>query len=222
MINKIKKLQQNLNIKMKNDLLLIEALTHKSSNKDFNNEKLEFLGDRVIGLVLSKKIYDLYPKDKEGVLDKKFANLVKKKTCCNIAWSINLQNYILIGDKKKKVNINDEKILSDVCEALIGAIFVDRGFDYTMKFVQNIWKDELIKSAVTILDSKTKLQEHSLKKHKKLPVYNLVNSKGPKHKLLFKISVSITGSKKITGYGKSIQLAEQDGAFKLLKEINIS
>ncbi len=222
MINKIKKLQESLKIKMKNETLLVEALTHKSSNNKFNNEKLEFIGDRVIGLVLSKKIYDLYPKDKEGILDKKFANLVKRKACCDVAWSINLQNFILMGDKKKKIIINDEKILSDACEALVGAIFIDRGFDYTMKFVLNIWKNELVKSDVTILDSKTKLQEYSLKKHKKLPIYNLISSKGPKHKLLFKISVHITGSKKTTGYGKSIQLAEQDGAHKLLKEINIS
>lgn len=222
MINKIKKLQESIKIKMKNETLLVEALTHKSSNNKFNNEKLEFIGDRVIGLVLSKKIYDLYPKDKEGILDKKFANLVKRKACCDVAWSINLQNFILMGDKKKKISINDEKILSDACEALVGAIFIDRGFDYAMKFVLNIWKNELVKSDVTILDSKTKLQEYSLKKHKKLPIYNLISSKGPKHKLLFKISVHITGSKKTTGYGKSIQLAEQDGAHKLLKEINIS
>ena len=152
MINKIKKLQESLKIKMKNETLLVEALTHKSSNNKFNNEKLEFIGDRVIGLVLSKKIYDLYPKDKEGILDKKFANLVKRKACCDVAWSINLQNFILMGDKKKKIIINDEKILSDACEALVGAIFIDRGFDYTMKFVLNIWKNELVKSDVTILD----------------------------------------------------------------------
>ena len=102
MIQNIYKFQKNQKIKFKNKSLLIEALTHKSSNKDFNNEKLEFLGDRVIGLVLSKKLFDLYPNESEGVLDKRFARLVNRKTCCDIAWSINVQNYIIIADSKKK------------------------------------------------------------------------------------------------------------------------
>ena len=76
----------HLKIKMKNKSLLIEALTHKSANHEYNNEKLEFLGDRVIGLVLSNKLYDIYPKETEGVLDKRFAKLVNRKTCASIGW----------------------------------------------------------------------------------------------------------------------------------------
>ena len=80
---------------MENKKLLIQALTHKSANKEINNEKLEFLGDRVIGLILSKKLYELYPNETEGILDKKFAILVNRGTCCEVAWSIGLQNYII-------------------------------------------------------------------------------------------------------------------------------
>ena len=102
-----------LKIKFKNKSLIEIALTHKSANKKQNNEKLEFLGDRVIGLVLSKKLFDLYPNENEGVLDKRFARLVNRKTCCDIAWSLGLQNYIITGNVKKKITMNDEKILSD-------------------------------------------------------------------------------------------------------------
>jgi len=221
MISKINAFENMLKIKLKNKSLLDEALTHKSFDQKINNEKLEFLGDRVIGLVLSKKLFDLYPNENEGVLDKRFAKLVNKKTCSNVAWSIGLQNYIKISDVKKKINEKDEKILSDACEALIGAVFIDKGFDFVKKFILKLWKKDLDRSNITILDSKTKLQEYSLKNYKKLPTYRFISSSGPRHNPVFKIAVSISGSKQFTGYGKSKQQAEQNGAYKLLKGINI-
>ena len=140
----INKFQKDLKIKLKNKSLLIMALTHKSANQKNNNEKLEFLGDRVIGLVLSKKLFDLYPKENEGVLDKKFASLVNRKICFNIGWSIGLHDYIIIGNRRKKIDRNDEKIISDCCEALIGAIYIDQGFNYVNDFILRIWKKILI------------------------------------------------------------------------------
>tara|TARA_Y100000590_G_scaffold325142_1_gene368855 strand:- start:1707 stop:2372 length:666 start_codon:yes stop_codon:yes gene_type:complete len=217
----IQKIEKSLKVKFKDKLLLISALTHKSADQKKNNEKLEFLGDRVLGLVLSKKLFDLYPNENEGVLDKRFANLVKQKTCCDIAWSLGLQNYIIIGNKKKRIIKNDEKILSDCCEAIVGAIYIDQGFDFTKKFVLDSWKEKIDKSDITILDPKTKLQEHSLKKFKKLPFYRLVNSSGPRHNPVYKISVSMVGTKEFYGFGNSKQEAEQDGAKKLLRGENI-
>ena len=217
----ILKIESNLNIKFKDKSLLIAALTHKSANQKINNEKLEFLGDRVIGLVLSKKIFDLYPNVSEGVLDKRFASLVNKKTCSDIAWSIGIQNYIITGNKKKNIIKVNEKMLSDCCEAVIGAIYIDRGFEIVKNYILRIWKKKIDKSGITILDPKTKLQEYSLKKFKKLPTYRLINSSGPKHNPVYKISVSITASKQYTGVGSSKQLAELDGALKLLTAQNI-
>ena len=170
---------------------------------------------------MSKKLYDLYPNENEGVLDKRFAKLVNKKTCSEIALSIGIQNYIKIGDNHKKITFKDEKILSDSCEALIGAIYNDKGFLIARDFVLNTWKNKIKDSHVTILDSKTELQEYSLKKYKKLPTYSFISSKGPRHNPTFKISVSITGSKTFTGTGKSKQEAELDGANNLLKSINV-
>ena len=216
------KFEKRLKVKIKNKSLLMQALTHKSANKKINNEKLEFLGDRVIGLILSKKLIDLYTKEDEGILDKKFAKLVNRKTCASISWNVGLKDFLIMGNTKKKVSIKDEKILSDACEALIGAVYIDRGFDYVQNFVLNLWEEDINKSHLTILDPKTMLQEYSLKLYKKLPVYNLVSYTGPRHNPLFKISVSIKGSKHFIGQGKSKKLAEQDSANNLLKTINFT
>ena len=218
----INKLQKILKIKFRNESLLIKALTHKSFSQKNNNEKLEFLGDRVIGLVLSKKLFDLYPNENEGVLDKRFARLVNRKACCDVAWSIGVQNYIIIAERKKKITRKDEKILSDCCEALIGSIYIDRGYDFAKDFILKIWKKNIDKSYITILDPKTKLQEYSLKLYKKLPLYRLIGSSGPRHNPTYKITVSIRESSKFIGVGSSKQEAEQNGAAKLLKGINIS
>ena len=222
MILNIHKFQKSQKFKFKNNSLLIEALTHKSANKKFNNEKLEFLGDRVIGLILSKKLIDLYPYENEGVLDKRFAILVNRETCSDIAWSIGIQNYIIVGNNKRKITRKDKKILSDCCEAVIGAIYIDRGYDFAKNFILKIWKKNIDKSDITILDPKTKLQEYSLKRYKKLPLYRLINSSGPRHSPTYKISVSIVGTKQFIGTGGSKQQAEQNAAAKLLEGKNIN
>ena len=218
----IEKFEKSLKIKMKSKSLLNHALTHKSANQEINNEKLEFLGDRVIGLVLSNKLFDMYPKENEGVLDKRFAKLVNKKTCASIGWGIGVKDFIIMGDTKKKISKKDEKILSDACEAIIGAVFVDRGYNYVKDFILKLWKQDINKSHITILDSKTRLQEYSLKMYKKLPIYRLLSSKGPKHNPIFKVSVIIEGSKQFIGLGNSKKQAQQDGAYNLLKGININ
>jgi ribonuclease III len=217
----IKSIEKKLNIKFLNKTLIIDALTHKSLNQSKNNEKLEFLGDRVIGLVISKKLFDMYPNDSEGVLDKKFANLVNRKSCSDIGWDIGIQNLILTGNNKKIITKKDEKILSDSCEALIGCIYIDQGFEFVKNYILKVWKNKVDNSHIAILDPKTKLQEYSLKIYKKLPIYKFITSSGPKHRPTFKVSVFITGSKKFIGSGSSKQLAELDGALKLLKNINI-
>ena len=218
---KIKQFENKIRIKINNSSIFQNALTHKSANKINNNERLEFLGDRVIGLIISKKLIDLYPDESEGLLDKRFAHLVNKKTCASISWEIGIKDFIMMGDQKKIIEKNDEKILSDACEALIGAIYIDSGFEYVKEFILRIWKNEIKKSNVIIVDSKTRLQEYSLKKFKKLPNYNLLSSKGPKHNPTFKISVSINNFKKSTGVGNSKQQAEQNAAENLLKNIDI-
>jgi len=120
-------LEDKTNIRFKNKSLLSQSLIHKSHNLSSNNEKLEFLGDRVLGLVLSKKLYNLYPHESEGNLDKKFASLVNRKTCLKISKILELEKFITIGNTYKKNSKIGDKILSDACEALIGAIYIDSG-----------------------------------------------------------------------------------------------
>ena len=131
-------LEDKLKTNFKDKTLLIRSLTHKSFDKDNNNEKLEFLGDRVLALVISKKLLEIYPNEKEGILDKKFASLVNKKTCLEIAKKIGLQKYILTFDTKKKINKIEDKVLSDSCEALIGAIYLDKGFNIVERIILKI------------------------------------------------------------------------------------
>jgi ribonuclease III len=220
MLNIIK-FEKDIKFKFKNKSLIVSALTHKSANHKINNEKLEFLGDRVIGLALSKKLFDLYPNETEGILDKRFASLVNRRTCCDVALSMNIQNHIITGNIKKRITKEDGKILSDSCEAVIGAIYIDRGYEVVKNYILKIWKKHIDRSSVTILDPKTKLQEYSLKKYKKLPHYRVINFTGPKHNPIYKIAVSIIGTKDYIGTGNSKQLAQLDGAAKLLKSINI-
>jgi ribonuclease-3 len=212
-------LEKKINIKFKNTNLLIQSLTHKSHNSLKNNEKIEFLGDRVLGLVIAKKLLEIYPDEKEGILDKKFASLVNKRTCLEIAKNINLEKYILtFNPNNKKIKIED-KIISDSCEALIGALYLDKGLNITEKIILDLWKNHIKKSVVTQIDAKTKLQELALKNFKKLPIYKLISNTGPRHKPLFKVGVKLPNTKYFIGLGKSKKDAEQNAAIECLKNV---
>ena len=212
------KLEKKINYKFKNKNLLIQSLTHKSFNKLNNNEKIEFLGDRVLGLVIAKKLLEIYPEEKEGILDKKYASLVNKKTCLEIAKSINLQNYILIFNPKNRSVTIEDKVISDSCEALIGAIYLDRGFNITEKIILELWKEKIKESVITQIDAKTKLQEFSLKKFKKLPIYKIISDTGPRHKPVFRVAVKLQSTKFYNGEGKSKKEAEQNAALLCLND----
>ena len=217
----IKDLEIIIKYIFKNKTLLNRALTHKSFNNDKNNEKLEFLGDRVLGLIISKKLLDKYPNEKEGIIDKKFANLVNKKTCVDIAKRLNLRKYLYLGSSHKNLERSVDKIQSDCLEAIVGAIYLDGGLKSSEKFIFNFWEKYIDQSVITLIDSKTKLQEYSLKKYKKLPKYTFFKKTGPQHNPLFKTEVEIPESKKIIGIGTSKKNAQQNAAAKLIKILNI-
>jgi len=217
----LKELETIIDHNFKKIKLLEKALTHKSYDNLNNNEKLEFLGDRVLGLVISEKLLEKYPEEKEGIIDKKFANLVNKKTCILIAKKINLKKFIYLGSSHKKLERYADKISSDCLEAIVGAIYLDSGLKSVEKFILSFWKEHLLKSTVTLIDSKTKLQEFSLKKFKELPKYIFFKKTGPQHRPVFKTEVQIPNSKKIIGTGSSKKNAQQNAAFKLLKILNV-
>ena len=213
------KLEKKFNLRFKNKDLIKKALTHKSYNSIDNYEKLEFLGDRVLGLVISEKLLEIFPNEKEGTLDKKFASLVNKNKCFQIAKVINLENFILTSNNNKKNIKIADKIISDSLEALIGALFIDQGLNVVKKFILSLWKDHIDASSITFVDAKTQLQEYSLKKYKKLPIYRLLENSGPRHKPIIKVSVKLETTKFIEAKGSSKKDAEQKAAKLLLKSI---
>ena len=213
--------EKKIKIFFKNKDLLIKSLTHKSFDRDYNYEKLEFLGDRVLGLIISKKLLEIYPDEKEGILDKKYASLVNKKTCLKIAKNLELQKFVLTYDVKSKKKVIEDKVLADSCEALIGAIYLDKGFQTVEKFILNLWHHHIKESVITQIDAKTKLQEYSLKKFKKLPTYKLISNTGPRHKPLFKIAVKLVDTKFYEASGKSKKDAEQNAAILCLQNLKV-
>ena len=221
MEDRIKKIQKTLKLNFKNVDLIKQAITHKSYNSNKNYEKLEFLGDRVLGLVISRKLIELYPNEKVGILDKKFASLVNKNKCFQVGNKLDLKKFILIGNKNSLKNNIESKIISDCCESIIGAIYLDQGLNVSKKFILNIWKEFIDDSYITIVDSKTKLQEYSLRHFKSLPKYKLLSNSGPRHKPNFKIGVKLNNTKFVFGSGFSKKKAEQSAAKLLLKKINL-
>jgi len=205
-------LEKKLKLKFTDPKILTKSLTHKSYDSRDNNEKIEFLGDRVLGLIIAKKLLEIYPEEREGILDKKFASLVNKKKCLEIAKKIELEKYILIFNPKNKKIVIEDKIVADCLEALIGAIYLDKGLNVTEKFVLKLWSDHISASVVTQIDAKTKLQEYSLNFFKVLPNYKLISNTGPRHKPLFKVAVKLKNTKFFTAEGVSKKDAEQNAA----------
>ncbi|MDC6482395.1 ribonuclease III [Pelagibacteraceae bacterium] len=221
MIDTLNKIEQKIGVKFKDKKLLAKSLIHKSHNSTENNEKLEFLGDRVLGLVFAKTLLKIYPNDKEGVIDKKFANLVNKKTCLLVAKKLELKKFITTGGSYKGQNRSDDKIISDGLEALLGAIFLDQGMYAVERFILNVWGEFLKKSINTQIDAKTQLQEYSLKKFKLLPIYTIQKQSGPQHSPIFKVEVKIKNSRKYYASGTSKKDAQQNAAQKLISDLKI-
>ena len=219
-MDKIKILQKKIKIDFKNEKILLQAITHKSFDPNNNYENLEFLGDRVLGLVVSKKLFEIFPNEKVGSLDKKLASLVNKNKCLEVGNLLNLKEFVITGNSKSSRNIVENKIISDCCEAIIGAIYLDRGFEASKIFILKQWKNLINNSEITFVDAKTRLQEYSLKNFKILPIYKLVSNTGPRHKPKFKVGVKLKNSTYVYAIGSSKKIAEQSAASELLKKIN--
>ena len=217
MIENLLRLEKIINYKFKNINHLKKAIIHKSFDSKYNYENLEFLGDRVLGLIISKKLLNLYPNEKEGSLDKKLASLVNKNLCYNVAKNLKIEKFVKIGNTKSNLQIVQNKIISDCIEGVIGAIYVDGGFEAAEKFILKNWRPYLRNSVNTQIDSKTQLQEISLKKYKILPIYKLLSNTGPRHNPIFKVAVKIKNTKFIEGSGNSKKNAQQVAASNFLK-----
>jgi ribonuclease III len=211
----------NIQYSFKDQTLLKKALTHPSSLRSYkvsHFERLEFLGDRVLGLVIADMIYQRYPDEKEGDLAKRFAALVCREACLEVA------NEIQIGDFLKASLVDmapHSVILGDAVEALIGAIYLDGGLESAAAFVNRYWPALLEKDIRPPKDAKTTLQE--LAQSTSLgsaPAYEVLEHSGPAHTPTFKVRVLVIGLGEAVGTGNSKRQAEQMAAKRLLEEIN--
>ena len=224
---KINQFENDIGYIFKNKKLLINALVHPSFisvnkknklNQSSDFERLEFLGDRVLGLAISSIIFKKYINNNEGDLSKKLSYLVQKNFLHKISTDLKMNNILKFTFKKnEKMNIS---ILADSIESLIGAIYLDGGFVSAKKFIKTVWGPYLDIKEQNMQDPKTKLQELSQQKIKKLPEYNLFKKDGPSHSPIFTVTLKVLNLKKIKASGSSIREAEKNAAIIALKLLN--
>ncbi len=226
-MSKLKKLEQILGYQFRNQELLKRALTHTSytfeSGGD-NYEVLEFLGDSVIGLIVSEKLVEAYPDKSEGELSQMRAFLVSEPSLAKLARHIDLGEYILLGKGEKKSGGSDkDSILCDVFEAVFGAIYTDSGFKEARRvfedvFLQKMW--ELLKSSRTYRDFKSYLQEITQREFKVIPSYTVLEERGPEHAKEFVVECKVCDNTTVSS-GRSKKEAEQLAAEKMLKVLGV-
>ena len=220
---KVHEFEKKINYNLRNKSLIDLAFTHSSYKNKTNTdyERLEFLGDRVLSLVLSEYLFLKYPNENEGALSKRLSNLVSKQTLLEVANEISVKEMLKINSSEKK-NLKLKKnisILSDVCEALIGAIYLDTNLDNAKKFIFNHWKKKVSKNIIPPQDPKSLLQEVAQKKGLDLPKYVLKKKIGPPHNPRFEIEVCLKGVKRFSAIAKTIKDAEISSAKKMVGHI---
>ena len=211
-------LEDILKHKFKNPELLKKALTHGSvtSKVSENYARLEFLGDRVLGVSIASLLYNLFPHEPEGNLSQRFTGLVCKETVAMVAKTLHLDEFMIVADEDIR---NNENVLCDVCEAVIGAIYIDGGVDGAIAFVNKHWRELIDRRVAPPKDAKTMLQEVAHVKGLGTPTYRLVERKGSEHEPTFFVGVSLNGIEEQVGKGHNKKAAEFAAAAKMLEII---
>ena len=205
----------------KNQALLQQALTHRSAGST-NNERLEFLGDAVLGCVISSELYQRYPQADEGELSRLRASLVRRESLARVAQTLDIGLYLHLGaGERKSGGHHRDSILSDAVEALFGAIYLDSSFDVCRTCILTLFSDVLdnLSEVAALKDAKTRLQEHLQSRHLDLPEYRVSEVTGEAHEQFFKVECHVGGSEPTQGQGKNRRHAEQDAAEKMLTQL---
>lgn len=215
----IEQLEAILKHKFKKPELLHKALVHSSVNShaDHNYERLEFLGDRVLGVSIASLLYRIFPHEPEGNLSQRFTGLVCKETVAQVGRSLRLGDFMIVANEDIREN---ENVLCDVCEAVIGAIYIDAGVEGAINFVNNHWRELIDRHVAPPKDAKTMLQEVAHIKNLGQPAYRLIGRSGSEHEPVFEIAVSLAGAGEVTGQGRNKKAAEFDAAAKMLEQIS--
>jgi len=221
-------LQKSLGYQFRDEKLITEALTHRSYSKEFNNERLEYLGDAVLDLIVGEYLYKLLPNAEEGLLSKLRAAMVNEESFNKLARRLDLGKYLFLSPAEEN-NGGREKpsILSSAFEALIGALYLEAGFDKAKEVALKLLKEEYpeVSPEKLLKDYKTTLQEITQAHFGVVPEYRLLSTSGPDHKKEFEIGVFINDKEYARAKGRSKKAAQQEGAKitieKLKKELNI-
>ncbi len=218
----LSQLQENLGHRFAKPALLERALTHPSVSADPSHqggdyERLEFLGDRVLGLVVAEMLFARFPEEAEGLLARRLAKLVGKETLAAVAEDLGLGNVMrfAMGEDEKQGRSNPG-LLSDACEAVIAALYLDGGLAVAQKFIVGAWQKRIEEDRDPPSDAKTELQEWAQGRGLPLPSYTEISREGPPHDPLFTIGVEVAGQPPQSGSGRSKRMAEQDAATQLL------
>ncbi len=197
--------------------LLRQALTLAHHGRTASYERLEFLGDRVLGLVVAEMLYLHHPMEKEGALARRFTELVREETLAEVAEKLGLPTLLITRENELRHN---PSVLSDVCEAVLGALFLDQGLETVRQFIHPLWLPLMHRNKQAPKDAKSALQELAQKRGLPLPSYIVLKKSGPEHAPLFDIQVTIPDIGTAIGTGESKKIAEQHAAQNLLETLN--
>jgi ribonuclease-3 len=207
--------------------LLQQAFTHSSAfgaaaarRRGLSYERLEFLGDRVLGLVVAEMLYRAFPDESEGALARRLAELARKETIARVASALDLGRHLVVSrGEEEGGGRGNPSLLADACEAVIGALYLDGGLAPAKAFVERHWWPLLSEDVRPPKDAKTALQEWAQGSGLPLPVYRIKSSAGPPHEPVFEVEVVVEGRPPVTGSGRSRRAAEQAAAAALLAEV---
>lgn len=216
---KLAELEKVINYSFKNKAYIRQALTHPSCMNEENNERLEFLGDAALNLIIAELLYYKYKNVREDKLSSMRARLVSCDAICIVAENILLKNRIILSPgEEKNGGRNNPRNIENALEALIGAIYLDSGIEQTKIFIQSLWKNLIEDQKILGIDSKTTLQEWAQGNKHDIPKYKLVSNIGPSHAPEFEISVEIEGVGLTTAKGATKKEAEKLAAKKFIDE----
>lgn len=205
--------------RFKDGALLTRALTHSSAG-GLDNERLEFLGDRVLGLLIAELLTELFPHEKEGLLALKLNALVRMETCARVAEAVGIDKELILAPSEDRSGGRKKAaILGDACEAVIAALYLDGGLDAARKFVTKSWQPFMSEVTGDLRDPKNALQEWAQGRKLGTPTYRVSRREGPDHAPRFTVEVSIRGHDPAMGEGLSLRAAEQAAARALMQRI---
>lgn len=218
-------LEERLGHVFKDKKLLKRALTHASASGPGSNERLEFLGDRVLGLIAAEKLHELFPKDNEGDLALKFNHLVRAEACAAAAEASGITEHLILARSESGSGGRRKiAITSGATEAVIAALYLDSGVEAAREFIERYWTETFAALNEEMRDPKTRLQEWAQSRGPKAgpPVYKVIGREGPDHAPVFSVEVRVIGKEPQTGTGTSKREAEQDAARKMLISVGKS